>query len=68
LVLAVVVLQTLAAAVAAGNSSTQAVLQHRELSRSLLAPAELLVITALVTQQEADAWDSLVRLWLVEPQ
>jgi hypothetical protein len=65
---AAVVLQTLAVAVAVGKSSTQVILQHQRLSRSLLAPVELLDTTASEMQPVADAWDSPVRLWLVEPQ
>jgi hypothetical protein len=68
LVLAAVVLQTSAVAVAAGKLLMQAILQHRGLSKSLLVLVELLVTTVLATQQEADAWDSPVHLWLVEPQ
>jgi hypothetical protein len=62
LVLAAVVLQTSAVAVAAVKLSMQAILQHRGLSQSLLVLVELLVTTVLATQQEADAWDSPVRL------
>jgi hypothetical protein len=68
LVLGAVVLQTSAVAVAAGKLLMQAILQHRGLSKSLLVLVELLVTTVLATQQEADAWDSPVHLWLVEPQ
>jgi len=62
LVLAAVVLQTSAVAVAAGKLLMQAILQHRGLSQSLLVLVELLVTTALAMQQVADAWDSPVRL------
>jgi hypothetical protein len=68
LVLAAVALQTSAVAVAAGKLSMQAILQHRGLSRSLLALVELLVTTVLAMQLEVDAWDSAVHLLLVEPQ
>jgi hypothetical protein len=68
LVLAAVVLQTLVVAVAAVKLLMQVIRQHRGLSQSLLVLVELLVTTVLATQQEADAWDSPVHLWLVEPQ
>jgi hypothetical protein len=68
LVLVAVVLQTLVAAVAAVKLLMQVIRQHRGLSQSLLVLVELLVTTALAMQQVADAWDSPVHLWLVEPQ
>jgi hypothetical protein len=62
LVLAAVVLQTSAVAVAVGKLLMQVIRQHRGLSQSLLVLVELLVTTVLAMQQVADAWDSPVRL------